>query len=71
MLSLNAQNKGRFSVEINYGLCGNFFVRSYEEVTPFYIKSFYNKNFIGLIGGAELNTGWGQFQIFVWAIQGR
>ncbi|NJL15194.1 MAG: hypothetical protein HC913_20765 [Microscillaceae bacterium] len=54
MLSLNAQNKGRFSVEINYGLCGNFFVRSYEEITSLYNKSFYNKNFIGLIGGAEL-----------------
>lgn len=48
-------NSGKFNFEINYGLNGNFFVRSYEErSTPGVSANFYNKNFVGTIGGVEL-----------------
>jgi hypothetical protein len=47
----SAQQKGSFSVEANYGIQGNFFVRSYDEEDSHYSKSFYNKNFLGTIGG--------------------
>lgn len=47
-----AQDNSRFSISINYGLNGSFFVRSYDESGPGI--HFYNKNFIGTSGGAEL-----------------
>lgn len=51
-----SQAGNKFSVQINYGLNGNFFVRSYDELGgPTNKKYFYKKNFIGTIGGAELN----------------
>ena len=47
--------KSKFSLEVNYGISGNFFVRSYDEMNaPGPHTSFYNKNFIGSIGGIEL-----------------
>lgn len=49
-----AQKGKKFSLEINYGLNGNFFVRSYDEVGGPPAKRFLNKNFIGSIGGAEM-----------------
>ncbi len=52
--SLQAQKQKRVSVEINYGLNGNFFVRSYDEKIPQPAKLFYKKNFIGSIGGLEV-----------------
>lgn len=52
--SIFAQKESRFSIEINYGLNGNFFVRSYEERAPATVVLFYNKKFIGSIGGLEL-----------------
>lgn len=51
---LQAQTKNHISLEINYGLNGNFFVRSYDEVSGPSAKRFYNKNFIGSIGGIEV-----------------
>jgi hypothetical protein len=54
-LTLHAQNKGKLALEVNYGLQGDFFVRSYDEThIPGGGKAFYNKNFIGTIGGVEL-----------------
>lgn len=49
---LSQTNTG-FSLQINYGLTGNFFVRSYDEAySPWYYhKYFYKKNFIGTVGG--------------------
>lgn len=50
-----AQKKNKFSFEINYGLNGNFFVRSYEEqAPPFPVTEISKKNFIGTVGGIEL-----------------
>ncbi len=49
-LSSFAQQKGRFSIEANYGIQANFFVNTYNENTPFE-ASFLNKNVIGSIGG--------------------
>jgi hypothetical protein len=44
----------KFQFEINYGFNGNFFVRSYTEPPASnFGQSFYNKNFIGTIGGLE------------------
>lgn len=54
--SVYSQSDKKFSLQINYGLNGNFFVRSYDELGgPANKKYFYKKNFIGTIGGAELN----------------
>ncbi|MDN3657361.1 hypothetical protein QWZ08_17045 [Ferruginibacter paludis] len=53
---LQAQNSKRFSLEVNYGLNGNFFVRSYDETEgPANKTNFYNKNFLGTVGGIEMN----------------
>ena len=53
--ALFAQKKNKFSFEINYGLNGNFFVRSYEEqAPPFPVTEISKKNFIGTVGGIEL-----------------
>lgn len=50
-----AQKKNKLSIEINYGLNGNFFVRDYDELGgPVNKKYFYKKNFIGTISGIEL-----------------
>ena len=54
LLKTNAQKSQRFSVELNYGLNGNFFVRSYDESAPPSVEFFYKKKFVGLIGGLEL-----------------
>ncbi len=53
-LQVNAQTKSRFSAEINYGVQGNYFVRSYNEIGRPDGTAFLNKNFIGTIGGAEI-----------------
>ncbi len=51
---LHAQ-KSKFSLEANYGLNGNFFVRSYDELGGPNPKTyFYKKNFVGSIAGLEL-----------------
>lgn len=48
--------QSKFSVEANYGFNGNFFVRSYDEVSgPTNKTYFYKKNFIGTIGGIQTN----------------
>ncbi len=47
----------KFSLEANYGLNGNFFVRSYDQESrnvPGLAEFFYKKSFIGTIGGIEL-----------------
>ena len=51
---LKAQTKKRISLEINYGLIGNFFVRSYDETAPQPVKRFLKKSFIGCVGGFEV-----------------
>jgi hypothetical protein len=50
------KNKNQFSLEINYGLNGNFFVRGYEEIDngPANKSYFYKKDFIGSAAGAEI-----------------
>lgn len=48
---VDAQTKNMFSIEGEYGINGNFFVRSYNEQNTPVGRSFYNKNFIGTIGG--------------------
>jgi hypothetical protein len=48
------QQAHKFSIGVNYGLQGNFFVRSYDEYAPGGVKRFLNKNFVGTIGGVEL-----------------
>ncbi|TAH07917.1 MAG: hypothetical protein EAZ12_08205 [Sphingobacteriia bacterium] len=53
-LQTKAQTKSRFSTEINYGIQGNYFVRSYNEIGRPDGTAFLNKNFIGTIGGAEI-----------------
>jgi hypothetical protein len=53
--AVKAQKKSKFSFEVNYGLNGNFFVRSYQEqAPPFPVTEISNKNFIGTVGGIEL-----------------
>lgn len=47
-----AQDTGKFDLSINYGLNGNFFVNDYDESGPGIL--FYEKDFIGTSGGAEL-----------------
>lgn len=49
-----SQGKPTWSFEINYGVQGNFFVKSYDEENTPYAQSFYKKNFIGSIGGLAL-----------------
>jgi len=51
----NAQTKSRFSLEANYGLNANFFVRSYDEnYSPAPVKTYlYKKNLLGTIAGLE------------------
>ncbi|MBY0477720.1 MAG: hypothetical protein K2Q24_08725 [Chitinophagaceae bacterium] len=51
---LKAQTKKRISLEINYGINGNFFVRSYDETAPPPVKRFLKKDFIGSAGGFEV-----------------
>jgi hypothetical protein len=48
---LNAQKK--FSLEVNYGANGNFFVSDNTEYAPWPLKTFLKKNFVGTIGGIE------------------
>lgn len=51
----SAQKQSAFSIEVNYGLNGNFFVRSYDETGGPQNKTYlYKKNFLGTIGGIEL-----------------
>lgn len=51
-----SQTHKKFSLQVNYGLFGNFFVRSYDEIGgPVNKKYFYKKNFIGTVGGAAFN----------------
>jgi hypothetical protein len=52
-LSARSQEHSRFSVSANFGLNGNFFVRSYDEENAPGIV-FYDKNFIGTAGGIEV-----------------
>lgn len=49
-----SQKKQPLSIEANYGLNGNFFVRRYDETSGPSAKRFYNKNFVGTVGGIEL-----------------
>lgn len=52
---LQAQNSGKISIDINYGLNSNFFVRSYDETGGPQNKTYlYKKNLLGTIGGIEL-----------------
>ena len=47
-----SQDHSKFSLEINYGLNGNFFVRSYDELGgPANKTYYYKKDFIGSIAG--------------------
>ena len=48
-----ARSQKKFSLEVNYGLNGNFFVRSYPENAPWPLLEFNKKDFIGTIGGIE------------------
>lgn len=52
-LSCFSQDKSRFSLQVNYGLTGNFFVRGYNEAysPSYYHKYLYSKNFIGTVAG--------------------
>lgn len=51
-----SQYHPRFSAEVNYGLVGNFFVKSYDEFGgPDNKTYFYKKNFLGSISGLELS----------------
>ena len=52
---IEAQQGNKLSIEASYGLQGNFFVRSYEELGRPDGTAFLNKNFIGSIGGLEMN----------------
>lgn len=50
----SAQEKSKFSLAIDYGLNGNFFVRSYDELGgPTSKTYFYKKDFLGTIAGIE------------------
>ena len=59
LLNLQAQNKEKLLIQINYGVIGNYSVRNYSENTQAPIKSFYKKNFIGAIGGIEARYNYG------------
>ena len=50
-----SQNKERFSIGVNYGLNGNFFVGSYDELSPSGEVSLLKKNFIGTIAGLQFS----------------
>ncbi|MCM5529933.1 hypothetical protein [Parasegetibacter sp. NRK P23] len=51
-ITFGQQKKGRVSISANYGLTGNFFVRSYDEQNgPTDKQYFYKKNFIGSAAG--------------------
>jgi len=52
---LEAQKSNRFSIEASYGIQGNFFFNNYEELGRPDGTAFLKKNFIGSIGGLELN----------------
>lgn len=54
----------RFAMEINYGLNGNFFVNSYDEVNngPTNHTYFYNKNFLGTVAGIELSYNFNSYK---------
>jgi hypothetical protein len=58
LISLVSKGVGqdkKISIEVNYGLQGNFFVRDYQErIIPGIAYSFYNKNFLGSMGGIEV-----------------
>jgi len=52
----NAQVNSKFNLQIDYGLNGNFFVRSYDEIGGPVNKTYlYKKNFLGSIAGAEIS----------------
>src|SRR5688500_9311647 len=51
---LQAQTKKRISLQINYRLNGNLFVRSYDEVGGPAAMRFLNNEFIGSIAGLEM-----------------
>lgn len=48
-----AQERSRFSLQVNYGLAGNFFVNDYDEAysPSYYHKYFYKKKFVGTVAG--------------------
>lgn len=49
------QRSHKLSLDVNYGLNGNFFVRSYDELGDPPNKTYlYKKNFLGTVGGFEL-----------------
>lgn len=51
-----AQKFDKLRIQVNYGLNGNFFVRSYDERTfANGATQFLNKNFLGRIGGIDLS----------------
>lgn len=51
-VTFGQQQKGRVAISANYGLAGNFFVRSYDEQSgPTDKQYFYKKNFIGSAAG--------------------
>ncbi|MFY7900818.1 MAG: hypothetical protein ACOVNY_11585 [Chitinophagaceae bacterium] len=57
----NSQFKNNVFVNINYGLNGNFFVRSYDEVSgPVDKQYFYKKDFLGTIAGISLQYYFGK-----------
>ena len=50
-----SQKNKKWSLEVNYGLNGNFFVRSYDELGGPLNKTYlYKKNFLGTVAGLEL-----------------
>lgn len=52
--TLAAQKKSKIALEVNYGYNGNFFVRNYQEVDVSSTQNFFNKSFVGTIGGIEM-----------------
>ncbi|MFN7539182.1 MAG: hypothetical protein ACK5RQ_03945 [Bacteroidota bacterium] len=55
LVSKGIGQDNKISIEVNYGLQGNFFVRGYKERnTPGISYNFYNKNFLGGMGGIEV-----------------
>lgn len=53
--------KSKISFDLHFGPQANFFVRSYDESpNSIYKKSFYKKNLIGTIGGAEIKFSVGK-----------
>jgi hypothetical protein len=52
LTALQSQTKPKLSLEINYGLFGNFFVRGFDELGgPANKQYFYLKDFIGTSSG--------------------